>query len=106
MILLVTIIVIVRYRNRIDDDGWFDDDEDDDYYEEEPLSFLDSIRSSNSIQAPPPPVRGPTKGPPNRGFSQTPKGPPKQSSSPSQKHEPVAATPAPLKSTEASEKNR
>ena len=94
VILLVTIIVIVRYRNRIDDDGWFDDDEDDDYYEEEPLSFLDSIRSSNSIQAPPPPVRGPTKGPPNRGFSQTPKGPPKQSSSPS-RYEPVAVTPAP-----------
>ena len=84
----------MRYRNRIDDDDWFDDDEDDDYYEDEPLSFLDSMRSNNSNQAPTPPVKGPTKGPPSRGFSQTPKGPPKQSN-PSPRYEPSTAPPAP-----------
>ena len=93
VVILVAIIAIVRYRNRIDDDDWFDDDEDDDYYEDEPLSFLDSMRSNNSNQAPTPPVKGPTKGPPSRGFSQTPKGPPKQSN-PSPRYEPSTAPPA------------
>ena len=94
VVILSAIIAIVRYRNRIDDDDWFDDDEDDDYYEDEPLSFLDSMRSNNSNQAPTPPVKGPTKGPPSRGFSQTPKGPPKQSN-PSPRYEPSTAPPAP-----------
>ena len=110
VVILVAIIAIVRYRNRIDDEDWFDDD-DDDYYEDEPLSFLDSMRSNNSNQAPTPPVKGPTKGPPSRGFSQVPKGPPKQSN-PSPRYEPSTAPPAPAniccatKSSKTGEKNR